>query len=62
MKLHPQNPTPGGGAQTPEPRPVTANELFEVLELLADGLERSNQNSYYYGAAKRRLKTIKERL
>ena len=45
-----------------EPRQVTANELFEILELLADGLERSNQNSWFYGAAQRRIQTIKKRL
>lgn len=62
MKLHPQNPTPGEDANPPAQKPVSLVEILEVLELLVDGLERSNQNSYYYGAAKRRLKTIKERL
>jgi hypothetical protein len=58
MKLHPQNSTPG----ISEPKkPVEIREVVDILDLILDGLGHT-QTSYYYGAARDRLKELKRRL
>lgn len=58
MKLHPQNPTPG---LSDIKKPVDIREVVDVLDLLIDGLDRT-QTSYYFSAAKDRLRELKRRL
>lgn len=62
MKLHPQNPTPGlDKMEQPTIKPVEVREVVDIIELLIDGLGRK-ETSYYFQAARDRLREIKRRL